>query len=145
MEAWVRIACGARSSVAEHPAHNRRRAGSNPAGPTISLSSQPRCRYSASGQRVPRFAVPSSASHLSPPVSRLAASRFRLPASIFHRPSSSESRSRCRYSHDSYGAGGGVEMPFGGYGKSGFGREKGLEALRSYTQVKNVCVYVGGE
>jgi aldehyde dehydrogenase (NAD+) len=46
---------------------------------------------------------------------------------------------------NSYGAGGGVEMPFGGYGKSGFGREKGLEALRSYTQVKNVCVYVGGE
>jgi aldehyde dehydrogenase (NAD+) len=26
---------------------------------------------------------------------------------------------------NSYGAGGGVEMPFGGYGKSGFGREKG--------------------
>jgi aldehyde dehydrogenase (NAD+) len=46
---------------------------------------------------------------------------------------------------NSYGAGGGVEMPFGGYRKSGFGREKGLEALRSYTQVKNVCVYVGGE
>jgi aldehyde dehydrogenase (NAD+) len=46
---------------------------------------------------------------------------------------------------NSYGAGGGAEMTFGGYGKSGFGREKGLEALRSYTQVKNVCVYVGGE
>jgi len=46
---------------------------------------------------------------------------------------------------NSYGAGGGVAMPFGGYGKSGFGRETGLEALRSYTQVKNVCVDVGGE
>jgi aldehyde dehydrogenase (NAD+) len=36
--------------------------------------------------------------------------------------------------------GGGVAAPFGGYKKSGFGREKGLEALAHYTQVKNVCV-----
>ena len=36
--------------------------------------------------------------------------------------------------------GGGVAAPFGGYKKSGFGREKGLEALRHYAQVKNVCV-----
>jgi aldehyde dehydrogenase (NAD+) len=35
---------------------------------------------------------------------------------------------------------GGVATPFGGYKKSGFGREKGMEALHSYTQVKNVCV-----
>ncbi len=41
---------------------------------------------------------------------------------------------------NTYGAGGGVEFPFGGYKKSGFGREKGLEALLTYTQVKNVCV-----
>jgi acyl-CoA reductase-like NAD-dependent aldehyde dehydrogenase len=41
---------------------------------------------------------------------------------------------------NTYGAGGGVEMPFGGYKKSGYGREKGLEALASYTQVKNVCI-----
>ena len=41
---------------------------------------------------------------------------------------------------NTYGAGGGVELPFGGYRKSGFGREKGLEALNSYTQVKNVCI-----
>ena len=41
---------------------------------------------------------------------------------------------------NSYGAGGGVELPFGGYKRSGFGREKGLEALRSYTVLKNVCV-----
>ena len=39
-----------------------------------------------------------------------------------------------------YGAGGGIAIPFGGYKKSGFGREKGLEALRNYTQVKNVAV-----
>jgi acyl-CoA reductase-like NAD-dependent aldehyde dehydrogenase len=41
---------------------------------------------------------------------------------------------------NTYGAGGGVELPFGGYKKSGYGREKGLEALASYTQVKNVCI-----
>lgn len=35
---------------------------------------------------------------------------------------------------------GGVATPFGGYKKSGFGREKGMESLQSYTQVKNVCV-----
>ncbi|HVC20608.1 MAG TPA: aldehyde dehydrogenase family protein [Vicinamibacterales bacterium] len=44
---------------------------------------------------------------------------------------------------NTYGAGGGVELPFGGYKKSGYGREKGLEALASYTQVKNVCVRFG--
>ena len=41
---------------------------------------------------------------------------------------------------NTYGAGGGVELPFGGYKKSGYGREKSLEALASYTQVKNVCI-----
>jgi acyl-CoA reductase-like NAD-dependent aldehyde dehydrogenase len=35
---------------------------------------------------------------------------------------------------------GGVETPFGGYKKSGFGRLKGLEGLRHYTQVKNICI-----
>ena len=33
---------------------------------------------------------------------------------------------------------GGVETPFGGYKESGFGREKGLEGLRHYTQTKTV-------
>jgi len=41
---------------------------------------------------------------------------------------------------NNYGAGGGVQMPFGGYKKSGFGREKGWIALYNYTQVKNVAV-----
>ncbi len=41
---------------------------------------------------------------------------------------------------NTYGAGGGVELPFGGYKKSGYGREKGLESLASYTQIKNVCI-----
>jgi len=35
---------------------------------------------------------------------------------------------------------GGVETPFGGYKQSGYGREKGLEALSHYTQVKCVTV-----
>lgn len=39
-----------------------------------------------------------------------------------------------------YGAAGGAELPFGGYKKSGFGREKGIEGLDSYLQTKNVCV-----
>jgi acyl-CoA reductase-like NAD-dependent aldehyde dehydrogenase len=39
-----------------------------------------------------------------------------------------------------YGAAGGVELPFGGYKQSGFGREKGIEGLSSYLQTKNVCV-----
>jgi aldehyde dehydrogenase (NAD+) len=39
-----------------------------------------------------------------------------------------------------YGAGGGVELPFGGYKQSGIGREKGIEALHHYTQTKTVAV-----
>ncbi len=35
---------------------------------------------------------------------------------------------------------GGEETPFGGTKQSGFGREKGMEALYHYTQVKNVAV-----
>jgi aldehyde dehydrogenase (NAD+) len=41
---------------------------------------------------------------------------------------------------NTYGAGGGVELPFGGYGQSGYGRGKGIEGILEYTQVKNVCV-----
>ncbi|SMX22826.1 aldehyde dehydrogenase family protein [Boseongicola aestuarii] len=38
---------------------------------------------------------------------------------------------------------GGVETPFGGYGKSGYGREKGREALWNYVQTKNIAVKLG--
>ena len=41
---------------------------------------------------------------------------------------------------NTYGAGGGVELPFGGFKKSGYGREKGYEALDAYTQTKTVIV-----
>ncbi len=40
---------------------------------------------------------------------------------------------------NNYGAGGGVELPFGGVGKSGFGREKGFEALYGFSVLKTVA------
>ena len=39
---------------------------------------------------------------------------------------------------------GGVETPFGGYGRSGYGREKGREALWNYVQTKNVAIKLKG-
>lgn len=44
---------------------------------------------------------------------------------------------------NNYGAGGGVELPFGGMGKSGHGREKGFEALYGFTSLKTVAAYHG--
>jgi aldehyde dehydrogenase (NAD+) len=41
---------------------------------------------------------------------------------------------------NSFGLKENVGIPFGGYKKSGFGREKGLEAFLGYSQVKNVAV-----
>ena len=38
---------------------------------------------------------------------------------------------------------GGVETPFGGFGKSGYGREKGREALYNYVQTKNIGIALG--
>ncbi|MBZ8134750.1 aldehyde dehydrogenase family protein [Afifella sp. IM 167] len=42
---------------------------------------------------------------------------------------------------NSFAVGLDVEFPFGGYKLSGFGREKGLEALASYQQLKNICIH----
>lgn len=40
---------------------------------------------------------------------------------------------------NNYGAGGGVELPFGGAGLSGYEREKGLEALYRFSALKTVA------
>jgi aldehyde dehydrogenase (NAD+) len=44
---------------------------------------------------------------------------------------------------NNYGAGGGVELPFGGTGLSGHGREKGIEALYGFSTLKTVAAYHG--
>jgi aldehyde dehydrogenase (NAD+) len=44
---------------------------------------------------------------------------------------------------NNYGAGGGVELPFGGYGRSGFGREKGFEALEGFSVTKTIAIRHG--
>jgi aldehyde dehydrogenase (NAD+) len=36
-----------------------------------------------------------------------------------------------------------VQMPFGGHKASGYGREKGIEALHHYSQVKSISVRIG--
>jgi aldehyde dehydrogenase (NAD+) len=44
---------------------------------------------------------------------------------------------------NNYGAGGGVELPFGGVKSSGYGREKGFEALYGFTALKTVAIKHG--
>jgi aldehyde dehydrogenase (NAD+) len=44
---------------------------------------------------------------------------------------------------NNYGAGGGVELPFGGVKSSGHGREKGFEALYGFTVLKTVAIKHG--
>jgi aldehyde dehydrogenase (NAD+) len=44
---------------------------------------------------------------------------------------------------NNYGAAGGVELPFGGVGKSGHGREKGFEALYGFSALKTVAAWHG--
>jgi acyl-CoA reductase-like NAD-dependent aldehyde dehydrogenase len=41
---------------------------------------------------------------------------------------------------NSYSVEGSIGLPFGGYRRSGFGREQGVEALANYTQIKNVMI-----
>ncbi len=44
---------------------------------------------------------------------------------------------------NNYGAGGGIELPFGGVKSSGYGREKGVEALHGYSVLKTITIKHG--
>ena len=62
------------------------------------------------------------------------------------RPRSCAWRGRCSCGQvfvNNYGAGGGVELPFGGVKHSGHGREKGFEALYGFSTLKTVAIHHG--
>ena len=76
------------------------------------------------------------------------ATRFGLVAGIWTQDGGRQFRMAKRVKSgqvfiNSYGAGSGVELPFGGVKSSGYGREKGLEALHGFTTLKTVAVRHG--
>lgn len=76
------------------------------------------------------------------------ATQFGLVAGIWTRDGARQLRMAKRVQSgqvfiNNYGAGGGVELPFGGYKSSGYGREKGFEALYGFTTVKTVAIRHG--
>ncbi|MEO8807776.1 MAG: aldehyde dehydrogenase family protein [Burkholderiaceae bacterium] len=76
------------------------------------------------------------------------ATEFGLIAGIWTRDGGRQTRvakrMRCGQVYiNCYGAGGGVELPFGGVKKSGHGREKGFMALEEFCTVKTVVQYHG--
>ena len=71
------------------------------------------------------------------------ATKYGLVAGVWTRDGSRQTRMakaiRCgQVFINCFGAGCGIELPFGGIGKSGHGREKGIEGLRTFTQLKTV-------
>ena len=71
------------------------------------------------------------------------ATEFGLVAGIWTRDGARQMRvakkMRCgQVFVNGYGAGGGIELPFGGVKKSGHGREKGLEALHEFSHTKTI-------
>lgn len=76
------------------------------------------------------------------------ATEFGLVAGIWTREGSRQFRMAKRVRSgqvfiNNYGAGGGVELPFGGVKSSGYGREKGFEALLGFTTLKTVAIQHG--
>ena len=71
------------------------------------------------------------------------ATEFGLVAGIWTRDGARQMRvakkMRCgQVFVNGYGAGGGIELPFGGVKKSGHGREKGIEALLEFSHTKTI-------
>jgi aldehyde dehydrogenase (NAD+) len=76
------------------------------------------------------------------------ATQFGLVAGIWTRDGGRQLRMAKRVKSgqvfiNNYGAGGGVELPFGGVKSSGYGREKGFEALYGFTTLKTVAIRHG--
>jgi aldehyde dehydrogenase (NAD+) len=76
------------------------------------------------------------------------ATKFGLVAGIWTRDGGRQLRVAKRVKSgqvfiNNYGAGGGVELPFGGVKSSGYGREKGFEALYGFTTLKTVAIRHG--